>query len=125
MLEKLGALSTFTQGFPRVGREVKEMTKELELCNISMVNFGFSTTRFWNTSQITEQKIYKPIMTTDPTARTGMVCFTRQCLTPRDCFLVTSSCKQTVTATCGMTSDHGASKEYKWTQPSIAPLNLN
>ncbi|XP_044060909.1 uncharacterized protein LOC122880151 [Siniperca chuatsi] len=122
--ETLGVMVAFTRGVTLQNRTVRGMGAALKLFNISITNYDGSTARFWNMSQITQQGIHRPIMTTNPTSQAGTVGFTRQCYTSRDHFLGTSACKQIVTTTCGTGWNKGGRSECRGPQPYIAQLNL-
>ncbi|XP_044039455.1 uncharacterized protein LOC122869989 isoform X2 [Siniperca chuatsi] len=122
--ETLGVMVAFTRGLTLQNRTVRDMGAALKLCNISITNYDGSTARFWNMSQITQQGIHRPIMTTNPSSQAGTVGFTRQCYTSRDHFLGTSACKQIVTTTCGTGWNKGGRSGCRGPQPYVAQLNL-
>ncbi|XP_044028260.1 uncharacterized protein LOC122864712 [Siniperca chuatsi] len=67
--ETLGVMVAFTRGVTLQNRTVRDMGAALKLCNISITNYDGSTARFWNMSQITQQGIHWPIMSTNPTSQ--------------------------------------------------------
>ena len=122
--ETLGVMLAFTLGVSSESRDVGDMTDQLGQLNISVVNYGGSTARFWNMTLVKEQEVYQPVMIINPTEQRGDVCFSRKCFTTEDHYLGISTCKQKVTATCGMMWDKGASETCKYKVPYVAPLNL-
>ncbi|XP_060925473.1 uncharacterized protein LOC132999740 [Limanda limanda] len=122
--ETLGVLIAFTQGLSLKNRTVRDMNSKLKLLNISVVNYGGSTARFWDMSLVADQEIHQPVMTINPTGQLGTVCFTRQCFMAEDHYLGTSPCKQKVIATCGLRWDREPSETCRGNVPFVAQLNL-
>ncbi|XP_076590456.1 uncharacterized protein LOC143322906 [Chaetodon auriga] len=122
--ETLGVMLAFTLGVSLRNRTVTDMTKSINMCNISITNYGGSTARFWNMTQVTQVGVHQSIMTTNPTKQQGTVCFTRKCFTEREHFLGISPCKQTVMATCGVSWGNGNTTSCRNRTPYIASLNL-
>ena len=91
--ETLGVMLAFTLGVPSKNRDVRDLTDQL---NISVVNYGGSTARFWDMSVVTEQEVHQPVMTINPTEQIGNVCFSRECFMAEDHYLGISTCKQKV-----------------------------
>lgn len=48
-----------TLGVSLLNRTIKDMTEEIQMYNISVVNYAGSTDRFWNMTQVSEQEIYR------------------------------------------------------------------